>query len=331
VAVSVVLTAVLVWPEDQDEVATGAARSYVLPAREDAVHGPGTELGDGFEVPEGARLVGRVFPDPQDAHGWSATLLLDGDPMAVYNSLTAQARAAGFGDFPWAGTSCWYSGFDNAQGEPVERDASAVSPGQRAESVSCHGVDRIPGGESFSGVMVSGYRGRDDDAYVSHLVITRAGPPPGESRGHETAEHPPPGAEVAPPDEPVTLADVGEPFAFFSPYVSKDGTSTPVLHVEQGSELVAPPAHDPLGFNGFRGVLRVTQGGDAVELVDAYSAQLADTRFGLHRRDLDTSLAGERIVRNRLTIEGGDAVAITAYIPQRPATAWLVIDHTSGG
>lgn len=64
--------------------------------------GPGTELLDGFVVPEGSQLLGPVFPFPQGTYAgqlpesaWSASLVVDGDPRVVVDDFLDQAVTAG--------------------------------------------------------------------------------------------------------------------------------------------------------------------------------------------------------------------------------------------
>jgi len=78
----------------------------VIPVREGATSGPGTELGAGFEVAEGSVLVGgvlrRIKDDlvykgvQQDDDGWRAVLVVTEPGRAVFNRYVEQGRAAGF-------------------------------------------------------------------------------------------------------------------------------------------------------------------------------------------------------------------------------------------
>jgi len=90
---AVVVATVLVVSrgEDGDE-------AFSVPVVAGAALPAGTELWDGMRVPAGARLLGRVFP-PDDApqrEGGFAVLAVDGDPLAVYETLARQARRLGF-------------------------------------------------------------------------------------------------------------------------------------------------------------------------------------------------------------------------------------------
>ena len=88
---------------DPDE--TGGSTSAAPSADADALAGPGTPLAPGVEVVDGSRLVGRVFPwAPPDmgiameawegrgtgtAPGWQALLVVDGDPIEVWDGYAA--------------------------------------------------------------------------------------------------------------------------------------------------------------------------------------------------------------------------------------------------
>jgi hypothetical protein len=60
----------------------------------DGMSGPGTPLGAGLEVPEGAVLLGVAFPDLVGS-GFRALLLVTGDPVAVFNAVADQAGGLG--------------------------------------------------------------------------------------------------------------------------------------------------------------------------------------------------------------------------------------------
>ncbi|HEX2737505.1 MAG TPA: hypothetical protein VHP57_05150 [Acidimicrobiia bacterium] len=87
-----------------------------MPVLEGATKGPGTSIGDGFRVPDGARLLGPNFPIQKKsppAHmpsgdGWIAFFAVDGDVPAVYDALIEQARHGGATDIPRAAGACVY-------------------------------------------------------------------------------------------------------------------------------------------------------------------------------------------------------------------------------
>lgn len=58
--------------------------------------GAGSPMPDGFRVPPGSRLVGRVFPGHEKlSPSWSAELLITGDAEHVLNEIAVQADRAG--------------------------------------------------------------------------------------------------------------------------------------------------------------------------------------------------------------------------------------------
>ena len=73
-----------------------------VPVLADHVQGPGTDLGNGFEVSEGTLLLGDVFPDTRPGQGvtpeagWSAYLVVTGDATAVLTAYADQVEAAGY-------------------------------------------------------------------------------------------------------------------------------------------------------------------------------------------------------------------------------------------
>ncbi len=79
---------------------------------------PGTPLGAGLEVPEGAHLLGAPLTVPyeyqydgqpvREPDGLRAFLAVTGDPFVVFDALVAQARDEGF-DLPGSAGSCLWS------------------------------------------------------------------------------------------------------------------------------------------------------------------------------------------------------------------------------
>lgn len=74
---------------------SGAARhasvsnDYAVPVLASELHGPGTSLGDGFVVPNGAARVGPIV---RQKGTWNAVLVVRDDPIAVFRSFVAQGR-----------------------------------------------------------------------------------------------------------------------------------------------------------------------------------------------------------------------------------------------
>lgn len=89
-------------------------RTHAVPILAGETHPTGTPLGEGFSVPRGAVLVGPVLPvdapisvsgvTPQST--WAATLVVDGEPLAVYDALVQQAIDHGIEGIPWSDLGC---------------------------------------------------------------------------------------------------------------------------------------------------------------------------------------------------------------------------------
>lgn len=77
----------------------------VLPIAADrsALRPPGTELAEGVEVQEGSWLVGEAVPHGEDDAGWTALVVLDGDPVEVWDRY---ATALGVDDRADAAHAC---------------------------------------------------------------------------------------------------------------------------------------------------------------------------------------------------------------------------------
>ncbi len=104
----------------------------MVPVLEGATKGSGTSIGDGFRVPDGARLLGTTFPTHKprvsvhagDHDGWIAFLAVDGDVPAVYDALIEQARHAGASDIPRAAGACVYGATPRSTGRTAARRSS---------------------------------------------------------------------------------------------------------------------------------------------------------------------------------------------------------------
>ena len=122
--------------------------------------GPGTELSDGFVVPEGAELMTWPTGDgfSSDAEPvWGASMWVTGDPIELFNDLAAQATELGFdvveqdsGDcrileqtppYPWI--SCFTDGYRVGDGVRSERVSMSVSVRGEAVPVAQVGVDTV--------------------------------------------------------------------------------------------------------------------------------------------------------------------------------------------
>ncbi len=111
----------------------------------DALHGPGTALGDGFEVPQGAALVGAVLPNPtlvnrssvedpglHARRAWTAVLVMDGAADAVYRDLMRQAAQRGLSSRGVFGSACSATGASTGVqcgGGAVSSDGAVLEAG----------------------------------------------------------------------------------------------------------------------------------------------------------------------------------------------------------
>ena len=122
--------------------------------------GPGTELSDGFVVPDGAELMTWPTGDGfcSDAEPvWRASMLVTGDPIELFNDLAAQATELGFdvveqdlGDcrildhvppHPWI--SCFTDGYRVSDGLRSERVSMSVSVHGESLPVAMVGVETV--------------------------------------------------------------------------------------------------------------------------------------------------------------------------------------------
>lgn len=94
------------------------AKVHGIPVLKSALSPAGTDLGSGFEVPAGTVLVGATVPNeivvvhrgrPIEDRGWTAWMLMSGDPRHALDSVVRQARAQ---RIP-ARRDCWSEGAVN--------------------------------------------------------------------------------------------------------------------------------------------------------------------------------------------------------------------------
>lgn len=243
----------------------------------DDVGGPGTALGGGLEVPEGALLQGTTFPDLVGG-GFRALLLLTGDPVAVYDALAAQAVGLGMqgpggclGDATIVG--CQATFVDPADGESL-----AVSVSRKLD----------PANGVVSGVGLL-YR------------------PPGSV---EDAPEAPGGLTPTTPLPPVVLPD---PVPVPAPEDIARAVrvpGSPMRTLETGSVLVGLPGPCACEGGGWSVVVRLD--GVARDVVHGYARQFSDLGEppdleDRHRDDL--TLVGMRIG------EGDASAEIRGFLP----------------
>lgn len=287
-------------------------------APEPAVHGPGTPLPDGLEVPDGAVLLLAPLPidgstwkgiDP-DAH-WSARLRPD-DPVAAAAGVAAQADAAGFElrTFDPEGAACtvtpsgdWPGGLRVDERMPVDLEVDAVDctlsgwrtvDGHLEELWVSFAQQRWPDGEvtATGGITMQRWPAEVDKAPLGDrlTVVAETGPAIA--------------VDMSAPDEPAgaLLSD------------SRGEQATLV----EGSRLVAPvEGHVCLG--GFSSVVEVT--GDPDDVFEAYAAQVRAWVDGL----------GLRSEEDSTTLDGRTVREVHGWGDDSSDFAVVMVDGLDGG
>lgn len=256
VVASVALVGVLLVIDNGDE---SGSTFGGIPVADAAVRTAGTELPNGFTVAKGSALVGDVFPNsveflgtyngvPVPNPGWSANLLVTGDPRRVIAEYRDQATAAGLS-------------MDEARCGPQGEGASSF--------YSCE----TRGANLSIWIM----RGHAPFGTMSHMMIAYSGDDTTTS-----IDRSPQRGTVAqisgpsPPPVPTNWESLAQPGDFMygdSPKAPLNFMAPP-FKIEPGSELAAPVG--PAGTWGtydWIAALRVT--GDPAQIAQAYQAQLA--------------------------------------------------------
>jgi hypothetical protein len=290
------------------------------------VLGPGTELTSGLEVPPGARLLGRVFPDTATyvesgedpaTSEWVALLLVEGDGRSSHDDLLDQARDLGFVDDPELGPPSCYG--------PTDCSARLARGDARIDVRFVVGA--CPNTRGASHIELSGSGGtRAQVAPTTRTVdAPRTAPPstvPPSTRVEETG----PGASstVPPPTggsiPPYPLPRPGE-------LLNDRGTyeAAPV-RLEPGSRAAGPPMIGCDNSSSHRSVLVFDA--PVERLVDAYARQWAGYSHdpGVIRSE---TIGDVRLTF--LTVEegGGDEWYLTvAEEPDEPTYAFVSSDST---
>jgi hypothetical protein len=238
----------------------GSARQFGgIPVAAGVVRSEGTELPNGFSVAKGSALIGDVFPNsvvflgtykgvPIPNPGWSAVLLVTGDPRQVMADYRRQAIEAGLAID--AG-SC---GFDDNERGGVYRCEAA-------------GVPRV---------SIWIMRGEAPFGAMSHMVIAYSGDEASTSSDRSSPHGTvPPISGPPPPPVPTRWEQLARPgdFVFGDSPKAPLSYMAPPFRVEPGSEVAAPIA--PLGTYGsydWTAILHVT--GDPAQVADEYRTQL---------------------------------------------------------
>ncbi len=239
--------------------------------------GPGTPLGAGLEVPEGAVLLGVPFPDLV-GEGYRALLLVPGDPVAVFATMSEQAGGLGMS----ADGGC-LNVFDQLGCAATFTDAAD------GEALTLRLSRRI----GFSGV-ISGLalRYEPPGSIDPGDAPPDAAPPPTDP----VTPFPLPEGPVAPPDPADVVLALRDP-------------ASPARAVEAGSTLVGLPGPCPCLDEGWSFVVQVD--GVARDVVAAYARQLSDLGEAPDISDQlrdDLTLLGVRIGE-------GDVAEVRAVVP----------------
>lgn len=245
----------------------------------DDLAGPGTPLGGGLTVPEGALLEGATFPDLVGG-GFRALLLVTGDPVDVFDALAGQASGLGMATIGTSGclgaetaVGCSARFVDGSDGESL-----TISVARR--------IDPVNGIVSGAGML---YRppGSEDDA------------------GGEATTSPPttPLPEVVLPDPVPMPAPEDLALAVRTP-------GTPARKLERGSELVGLPGPCACSGGGWSVVVRLE--GVERDVLHGYARQFTDLGEppdleDSHRDDI--TLVGVRVG------EGANTAEIRAVLP----------------
>ncbi|HMJ77182.1 MAG TPA: hypothetical protein VK507_14485 [Iamia sp.] len=257
----------------------------------DDVAGPGTPLGGGLAVPDGALLQGAAFPDLVGG-GFRALLLVTGDPVDVFDAVAGQATGLGMqGSAGCLGAEtlvgCQALFVDEADGESL-----AVTVTRR--------IDPFTGVVSGVGML---YR-----------------PPGSEDGGGE-------GAATNEPTTPLAEVDLPDPVPVPAPEdvaLAVRSPGSPMRRIEVGSELVGLPGPCACVGGGWSIVVRLE--GVERDVLHGYARQFTDLGEVPDLEDRhgdDLTLIGVRVGE-------GDATAeIRAFLPD-DGRAYAIISVRPG-
>jgi hypothetical protein len=250
------------------------------PAVASALHGPGTPLGDGFHVPNGAALVGASLPNRRLLSGgapkirskrnWSAVLLVKGRGDAVARDLAAQAQEAGLrSDLSLRGFSCMITNRGESPlgivvSPPTERPDGLMCGGslESAERIALYsqGIRSLQV-STQQGACIRCPSGRSPSLAVVQYVEV-------DDAAERSPELLPPATGVTPVIPPVraTRPPLALPHTGTKIRLNFDGTTTPVI---AGSGALIPPL-----CNGCETDLWMMQPTDGDRVFEAYARAL---------------------------------------------------------
>jgi hypothetical protein len=240
-----------------------------IPVLAEAVVEAGEPIADGFTVPEGAVLLGRAIPngievvydgEPIIDEGWTAYLVVPGDPRPVVEAVIDEASAAGFdmrvGTIYASGESLCATGTDRA------------SPGY---ACGAQGWDGEP--DASRRLSLDFVRSAEGDrpalSFLQLRLVDSARPPGGGRLGPAMGERGPAAPDVAEAWVLPGEGDViGEEFGPEDLYR---------FEVVAGSRLIGPLMSN-LDGPGYVALLEVT--GDLEQVWRAYAQQHGEAMVG---------------------------------------------------
>lgn len=292
--------------EDERSV-TGVTVGAVEPT---AAFGPGTGLGDGFEVTEGSTLIGAPIPlgttvvlngEPIVDDGWRAFLYVDGEPEAVVDAYLEQADERGLTPVPLPDSEV-FAEEGEAPAQGWGRCGSNDGLGYRCRAAASDG--------DATCLTVDVMRERG----ASHLELAlmrnyRFDVPCGAPAGVLVL-----GGEVVPgpPERWPALPGPGEPFGERWEHLSE-------IHVQEGSQVVAAPIRHDM-CDTVTAALAVD--GEPLEVLDRYVAA-----FGA-LMNIEPDVTSERDERAGVVLERR---RINEPAGGRSFTADLVVDAEGQG
>ncbi len=254
--------------------------------------GPGTPLGGGLDVPEGAILLGVPFPDLV-GDGYRALLLIPGDAVEVFSTVSEQAGGLG-----------------------MDADGGCVNVGER---VACAGrfVDRADG-ESLTVELT---RQVAFAGVVSGMTLRYRPPGSADAGSEPPATAPAPTAPVPPlmlPDGPIEgPADDDVARAVRAP-------DDPAPTLEVGSRLVGLPGPCPCAGDGWSFVVELD--GVARDVVAAYARQFSDLG---EVQDISDQLRDEVTILGVRVGEDSPVAEVRAVVPDS-GTAYAIVTYATG-
>ena len=298
-----------------EELSSGVPDGAVA---ERALSGPGTSIGNGFEVVEGSWLIGVPVPlgttmspddEPGVDEGWTAHLYVDGDPASVTSAFLAQAEGHGLEPAPLP------------QGEVFASEGEAVPPtGYATCGTTGRGAFECSASASDDGRCLTVDLVRDESSSHLRLRLTLDDADEACSGVAGVASNP----DVGPPDPPEdwpARPETGDPFG------ARWAALQDVVVLE-GSQVVAAPV--PGADCGTTAVLRVQ--GDPVTVLDGYLTEFQRVSHA------DALVASDRVdhagvvLERRQVNETAGGHLLTAALVSRDADegAWLYVTGCRG-